>query len=315
MRNFGSVVSKTGDFAVWVTIAICTWNRAALLDAALGAMEQLAIPSGVDWELLLVDNNCTDGTASVISKHASNLPVRVLQEPRQGLSYARNCAAEAARGDLVLWTDDDALVDPHWLEEYVHAGEKHSDAMFFGGPVEPWFAVAPPRWLRANFRVFAGAYALRRLSPGTIALDCEELLPFGANFAVRKKGLQCARFDTGLGRRGEDFMGGEEVEFLGRLLGQGYSGIWVEQARVRHFIPADRLTGGYLWSYYQGKGRTRVRLAGAAERPPLWRLRRKYWKARARAWLNRLEGGERWARALKASAITKGMIDELRSSG
>jgi glycosyltransferase involved in cell wall biosynthesis len=315
VRNSGPAVSRTGDFVVWVTVAICTWNRAALLDATLGAMEQLVIPSDVDWELLVVDNNCTDGTASVISKHASSLPVRVLQERRQGLSHARNCAAEAARGDLVLWTDDDALVDPHWLEEYVRAGEQHRDAMFSGGPVEPWFAAAPPRWLEANFAVFAGAYALRRLPAGTIVLDREELLPFGANFAVRKKGLEVAKFDTSLGRTGDDFMGGEEVDFLGRLLGGGYFGIWVEHACVRHFIPAERLTGAYLWGYYQGKGRTQLRLARVAERPPLWRLRRKYWKARARAWANRFGRGERWARALKASWITKGMIDELRSGG
>src|SRR5262245_31774006 len=110
-----------------VSVAICTWNRAALLDQTLAEMSNLRIPSGVDWELLVVNNNCTDATDEIIARHADRIPVRRLFESRQGHSHARNCAIEASSGELILWTDDDVLVDSNWLAAYVAAAESHPE--------------------------------------------------------------------------------------------------------------------------------------------------------------------------------------------
>ena len=92
-----------------VTVAICTWNRAALLDQTLARMRALSIPTGTEWELLVVNNNCTDHTDSVIAKHTGALPIRRIAEPTPGLSFARNAALAAAKGEHLLWTDDDVL--------------------------------------------------------------------------------------------------------------------------------------------------------------------------------------------------------------
>src|SRR5438105_3257885 len=104
-----------------VTVAICTWNRARLLDQTLTRMRELAVPTGLSWELLVVNNNCTDDTDAIIAKHADALPIRRLLETKQGLSNARNCALENMRGELLIWTDDDVLVDEGWLRAYVDA--------------------------------------------------------------------------------------------------------------------------------------------------------------------------------------------------
>jgi glycosyltransferase involved in cell wall biosynthesis len=61
-----------------LTIAICTWNRAKLLELTLTEMRNLQIPSGMDWEVLVVNNNCTDETDEILSRHASHLPLRRL---------------------------------------------------------------------------------------------------------------------------------------------------------------------------------------------------------------------------------------------
>ena len=63
--------------AVDVSVAICTWNRAKLLDQTLTQMRQLRIPAGLTWELLVVNNNSTDDTDAVASRHASSLPLRL----------------------------------------------------------------------------------------------------------------------------------------------------------------------------------------------------------------------------------------------
>src|ERR1700676_1787445 len=106
-----------------ITVAICTWNRAKLLDQTLTQMRELRIPVGVEWELLVVNNNCTDDTDAVLGRHAAHLPLQRLFQPRQGKSYAANLAVERSRGALIVWTDDDVLVDPNWLAEYVKAAE------------------------------------------------------------------------------------------------------------------------------------------------------------------------------------------------
>jgi len=76
----------------YITVAICTWNRARLLDQTLNHMRNLQIPPDVDWELLVVNNNCTDQTDTVIERYEGDLPIRRLFEARPGLSHARNRA-------------------------------------------------------------------------------------------------------------------------------------------------------------------------------------------------------------------------------
>ena len=49
-----------------ITVGICTWNRAKLLDLALGSMISMRIPEGVTWELLVVNNNSTDDTGKAL---------------------------------------------------------------------------------------------------------------------------------------------------------------------------------------------------------------------------------------------------------
>ena len=298
-----------------ISIAICTWNRSSLLDAALAEMAHLVIPVGIDWEILVVNNNCTDDTSAGIEGHSARLPLRELNEPRQGLSHARNRVLDEAAGELILWTDDDALVDPGWLAAYTKAATETPAAVFFGGPVDPWFPVTPPAWLKKNFEIFAGAYAVRTMPPGTFTLNDRKALPFGANFASRREACVDLRFDPYLGRKGQDMIGGEEVSFLGRLLDQGQTGAWVETARVRHYIARDRLSRQYLWDFYYGKGQSRVRMSRDVNTTSLRQLQRKYWKTKFKIWTGSLRQGERWARALKASAITRGTIDELRRRG
>ncbi len=122
-----------------VTVAICTWNRARLLDETLSRFRSVRVPAGLDWELLVVNNRSTDDTDEVLKKYESALPLRRLFEPQQGLSHARNCAIAAAQGELLLWTDDDVLVDADWLGQLVRAANSHPTAAYFGGPIDPWF--------------------------------------------------------------------------------------------------------------------------------------------------------------------------------
>ncbi len=299
-----------------LSIAICTWNRCELLHQTLMQMRQLLIPPGVDWEILIVNNNCTDNTDQVISGHANHLPIVRLLEKKQGLSNARNCAMEAARGSLLLWTDDDVIVDEGWVDAYFNAAQAWPDATFFGGTIDPWFEIDPPQWLQRNINRVAGAYALRQFG-NTIRLLAKYEYPFGANFAFRMKDVDGLRFDSRLGRHGDEMIGAEETGFIDQLRNAGRNGVWVGTARVRHFIPRGRISKRYLWDYYKGSGRTHIRQTGLPICPyvgdaPRWAVRR-YASRRLLAWYATPLKSPRWLAAFREAALLSGIIEECRS--
>ena len=281
-----------------VTVAICTWNRAASLRRALGSLALLEIPDGVRLELLVIDNGSSDDTPAVLSEHASTLPLRSLAEPQPGLSHARNRAAAEARGELILWTDDDVEVEPAWLAAHVEASHRHPDASFFGGATLPRFEQPPPAWIAQSWEQLADTWAIRALPPEPAPIDPSRL-PVGANFAIRAELQRRHAYDPRLGRRGGELMGGEETALMRQLLADGRSGWWVPAARVHHAIPPERLTESYLRGIWFGQGRERALIRGGAPRPRL-RLLARALRAEARSRIaRRVSDPAEWLRELE----------------
>jgi glycosyltransferase involved in cell wall biosynthesis len=300
------------------TVAICTWNRVDLLEQTLAQLTRLIVPAGISWELLVVNNNCTDATGEVLAKFSSQLPLRCLFEPKQGLSNARNRAISEAKGELILWTDDDVLVEPNWLVEYSRAARQWPDAAFFGGTVEPWFSVPPPHWLERHLARFENAFAIRRFGPEVRPFRPNES-PFGANLAFRMKALQAFAFNPDFGRVGTAMIGGEETDMLNRMRQSGLTGVWVGTARVRHYIPRDRMSARYLWNFYLGCGRTHRRAQPPAVERRLWGAPRWVWRAYLSNWtVSQVLSPFRsrlWLEALIQAAYFRGLIDEDRARG
>jgi glycosyltransferase involved in cell wall biosynthesis len=297
-----------------LSVAICTWNRADLLAQTLERLTEIEVPTGLDWELVVVDNNCTDHTPRVLDDYAGRLPLVPTSEPEPGLSRARNRAVAVASGEYVVWTDDDVLVDPGWLRAYRDAADRHPTAAFFGGPVEPWFDGTPPAWLRDNFELVANAYAVRDLAAEPFRFTADPgRLPFGANYAVRRDAQLSHPYDPDLGRRAGSMVGGEEIAVLMALLEEGAEGWWIPGARVKHFVPAERQTVAYLRGYFGGQGE----LAAAEVEPDgrfAWRGRPGWmWKEAALAELRyrmrrALRPPEAWIPALKHAAFVRGRL-------
>lgn len=299
-----------------ISVIICTWNRSTLLDQTLGEMRKLNIPSGVEWELLVVNNNCSDDTDAVIARHAGHLPIRRLFEGTPGKSFAANSALSHAKGNLLLWTDDDVLVDPDWLAEYVKAVRETPDTMYYGGAVEPWFAVEPPQWIRRNLTQFTCVYAIRRLGPVARPI-AEGEFPYGVNMAVKRQAFDGISFDTRIGPCGTNQIRGEEIELIKNLKRLAYRGLWIPTARLRHFIPRERLTYDYIWSYFVGASRTAQRLRGRQEGrfwfgAPRWAIKQ-YALHSVQALLLWPFKGQRWLRAVLRAAWAKGIIEETRA--
>lgn len=278
-RIFGLIPKARGmDF----TIAICTHNRRAELERTLGGLRDL-VTAGVKFELLIVDNASTDGTADALAAwQRRGVAARVVSEPVVGLWRARNCAIESGQGKYLLFLDDDVTVAPVLLTAYRQAILDHPTAPFLGGPIVPVFEAPPSEVALAIAERQPGVYSALDLGPDVVRLPPTDG-PWGANCCIRVSSIGAERFDPRFGYSGDQTIAGDETEFLSRLAKIHGPGVWVPAARVEHRIAANRTTWEYLRRSAYGSGRARVRLTALHGRRP-WSLPQMLLSAHPRYW-------------------------------
>ena len=192
----------------------------------------------------MVDNNSKDQTALAVEEFRRVWPLlRYEFEPMQGLSHARNHGIAAARGDLLLFTDDDVLPDPDWLEHTLAGIEKYgADAC--GGYIAPIWETPPPLWLTERFY---GFLAVRTDRGDDYTLTEASQTPFGANMAIKKKVFdRVGLFDVSRGRTGSVLASGEDGEIFQRILASSFKVVFLAQSRVHHKVESFRLTKRYF---------------------------------------------------------------------
>lgn len=295
-----------------ITVAIPTHNRARVLRQTLERLTQITVPDDVEWELIVVQNNCTDGTAAMLEELARALPLRALSEARPGVNFARNAAVDAARGECMIFTDDDTLVDPGWLSAYASAFSAFPDVDIFGGPIFPKFPSPPPPWLRDSFALVAGAYGHLEARGRGVVLSAS-FFPYGANMAFRTRVLREQPFDPMLGPRGKRRINGSETELILELFDRGHGGRWVEEARVEHCIQEKQMSTEFLRWYFTGQGASMARYAPEPGTKMLWGRPRWLWREAVSAELlyrvRRLHASpETWIADLKRASVARGRL-------
>ncbi len=294
------------------SVAICTWNRAELLRRTLISLSRLRMPTDWHWQIVVVDNNSTDRTADVVREFESQMPLRLVSEPRQGLSFARNRAIENCTGQVIVWTDDDVEVAPAWLVAYGELIDRTPEGSFWGGPIRPKFLGPRPTWLMKNWDVCQGCFAAREL--GQDSFECTaDRLPYGANFAVRTSVQHKFLFDERLGRKGNSLVGDEELDLMRRLMAAGHRGFWVPGATVEHLIPPQRMTLDFVRRYFIGQGwrlgsstQSSSRTARLFRREAFvqrWLFRLRYRFTKSPTWL------AHWIRAALAEGQSQAVLD------
>lgn len=175
-----------------VSIIICTRNRAAALRQTLASLALLDAPPDLDCELIVVDNGSTDDTASVVQDcPIVSMPVRYVHEGQTGKGNAYNAGIAAARGQALLWTDDDVRPPRDWVARMcgpILRGE--ADAVGGGVHLAP---LMHQEWMRPDHRLMLAS--TEDLPPGTVLPSM-----LGANMAFARRVLgRVPGFDTELG--------------------------------------------------------------------------------------------------------------------
>ena len=240
-----------------ISTIICTYNRERYIGRVLEALRQ---ESYSDFEVIVVDNNSTDGTLQTVRDFAAahpSFPMKIISEPRQGLSYARNTGIESARGDILAFLDDDAIPRSGYLSQLARGMREHSEAVGFGGRIVPLFEdCSAPKWLcRWTMGWVSG---LDKGEKDRLFRGRE--FPIGANMGLRCSAFaDCGLFNTGLGRCGGDLSGGEEKDLFYRVQAQGGKIVYLPEVTVDHVIPQKRTTRGYVIEFAKGVGRSEKR--------------------------------------------------------
>jgi len=247
-----------------VSVLICTWNRATLLAETLASVAAMNVPTGLRWEVVVVDNNSTDDTRHVVDGLAPSYraPLRYFFEPQQGKSAAMNAGLAASAGSIIAFADDDVRVGREWLTSLVAAFRDHPEIAYVGGPVDPiWEAPCPP-WFERTDKVLWGTLAILDYGPEAFVFEERQKIPLGANFAIRRSLVnRIGNFDPTLGRSSGPVLLGQELpEFFARVRRVDLRGLYLPAMRVQHHVPARRLRPAYFRRWWYGKGISRARM-------------------------------------------------------
>lgn len=240
-----------------ISVVLCTYNRPASLKSTLESFSGLTLPSDLDWELIVVDNNSKDKTREIIQEFAktAGFSVRYVFESRQGKSAAMNAGVAAAKGEIVAFTDDDVLLHPEWLLNLKRAFDEF-DCAGVGGRIIPVWRHPKPEWLEMEDQ-----QAIVHFELGDKTKEIKDSPPLGANSAYRKDTFaKYGLFRLDLGVSGENRgVTCEDTEFATRLFRAGEKIMYVPSAIVYHPVDPSRSSKAYFRKWYYNDGRSIIR--------------------------------------------------------
>jgi glycosyltransferase involved in cell wall biosynthesis len=201
-----------------ISVVVCVHNRPQQILDCLNSLARCVRPH---FEIIVVDDASTDDTVDQVRRFAARHPqlwLRLISlDQNRGVSGARNAGIRAARGEVVLFTDSDCLVDQRWCERLA-APLLHGKASAVGG----WVQDAQPRNLCelsffGNLSLTPGRWQPRRLP--------------GCNMGFLRSALLEHPFDEQL------TYGCDEDDVVRRMVSAGHQVAFVEGAKVRHCHP------------------------------------------------------------------------------
>jgi len=210
-----------------VSVVIPTLNRVDYLKNCLASLIEMNYPKA-KFEIVVVDNGCTDGTAQMVQQDFPE--IELIREKRKGVVFARNTGSKRAKGAIVAYTDDDCIVDKDWIRNLV-CGFVSGEIGGVGGPVFHLRPEIVPERLWCD--------RTRPLDLGNRKHFVKALIT--GNMAVRREVFGKIRFDETL-----IFHQAEDIDFSRSLTDAGYKLVYTPDAVVYHDVDQRRSTMHYI---------------------------------------------------------------------
>jgi len=270
---------------MFITVIMATHNGGNRLTRTLDSMTALEKTDG-GWQLIVVDNGSTDSSPQTLKTYKGRLPLTILENPVPGKNMSLNLALEKARGELIVFTDDDVLVPAGWLTNYCALAQKHPEHAVFGGRIIADWPSPPSRAVLEGVSL-GNAFAIHHehmpdgeVAPGKI---------WGPNMAVRSTVFAAGhRFNENIGPAGRNYVPGSESAFNLMLANEGYRFWFDNQNTVKHQIRDEQLTMKWLMgrAFRLGRGQVHwARMGGQTKSAKLGPYPRWYFSLLARSYL------------------------------
>lgn len=240
-----------------IDIIICTYNNAQSLERTLDSLARQHSKPEIDWSVLIVDNNCTDDTVSVVQRAAERavISVAIEREPEQGLTSARLHGVKSTTREWIAFIDDDCVLAPDWLVQTAAFATAHPSCGAFGGRIELSWETEPPSYVHRFRFAYAGKnHGSKVHRRGWLA---------GLGMTVRRAALVATGWTEQpllADRIGDTLVSGGDME-IGLRIAVRHE-IWYNPAcGITHMIPPRRITREYLRRMMFGLGASRHNVA------------------------------------------------------
>ncbi len=240
-----------------IFVAIASIGRPSLI-VTLRSLAALPERENSTLEILIADDSRNGAVAELLAKHpVKDLKIRILGVHSGNISTARNALLDAAKGDWLIFVDDDEWVEPDWLER-LFACQEDFDADVVIGPVRPEYPEDAPGWIRkANPLYHDWGHRGKRLQTGR-----------GGNTLVRTGLIRelNLRFDEVYGRTG-----GEDTQFFATAATRGARIFATDDAIAHEHVPPERLTTAYILSRAVRSGQSYAQMRLNTRHGFVWR--------------------------------------------
>lgn len=237
----------------FISVIICAHNpRVDYLRRTLEGLRRQTLPRG-QWELLLIDNASKEPLAGTwdLSWHPG---ARHILENALGLTPGRLRGISEARGELLVFVDDDNVLASEYLQAASELFAGRPDLGVASGRLLPEYETAPPSW----FRPYESWIAVRRIERSRWSnFTDSQSEPCGAGMCLRREVAEAyvkraseKNEQLILGRRGASLLSGEDVIISKLALGLGYSMGQFVELNALHLIASRRVSEKYLFSLY-----------------------------------------------------------------
>jgi glycosyltransferase involved in cell wall biosynthesis len=248
------VLNKPG-----ISVVIACYNSASVIKETLLCLQNQIQDEHISWEVILVDNNCTDATSQIALEtwSHSRIPLRIIEEKTAGEAVARKTGFKAAQYQILSIVDDDNRVPPHWIAT-LNTFFENKEIGLVGTVGEGSFETSPPDW----FEDFKNAFAIGSLYSGDFTdITADAIVP-GAGMSLRKEildKLYAIDWKPFLkGRVGHIQSAGADSELCYITRHLGYKIYYSNSLIFKHFTKTDRITWERLCNMFRGFGASDV---------------------------------------------------------
>lgn len=246
-----------------LSVIICTFNRERFIGDTLVSVANQPFPKK-DYQIVLVDNNSTDRTPQIVREFMASHPdcdVNYVIETNQGHTFARNRGIAESDGDVLLFLDDDVLLDDGYFTNLMRHYTEDPTLAASGGRVIVRYEQQRPAWMSRFLEPMLGHQDFG----SEVAIYGKNKYPVGCSMAFRASTFaKTGVFNTDLGRRGTALGGNDEKDMLFRVQGAGLKISYLPDVILHHRIDDRRLTNDYVRRQAIGVGQgEHIRLAGS----------------------------------------------------